>query len=340
MMRAAIFDAPLALRLADAPRPSPGPGEALVRVGAAGLCAGDLYIYLGRNPYVTYPRIGGHEIAGTVEQLGPGTAGPPLGSRVVIEPFIGCGRCYPCRVGKSNCCADLTIIGVHREGGFADFVVAPLDHLHPIPGGLSMHDASFAEPLAIGVQACRRAQVTADDTVLVLGAGPIGLALVEVARAYGANVFATDIAAKRLETAAWLGATPLPPEDLVTRVLDATNGEGMPVVIEATGVPAVMTQALDLVAACGRVVIVGLARRGDGVTFPGLDITRKEATILGSRASVNCFPEALRLLASGAIRYTTVATAMPLSEAPATFDLLARDHGALHKAVFVAKEFA
>lgn len=339
-MRAAIFDAPHAVRLAEAPRPSPAPGEALVRVGAAGLCAGDLYIYLGRNPYVTYPRIGGHEIAGTVEQLGPDTEGPPPGSRVVVEPFIGCGRCYPCRVGKSNCCANLSIIGVHREGGFAEVVVAPIDRLHPIPEGLSMHDASFAEPLAIGVQACRRAQVTAADTVLVLGAGPIGLALVEVARAYGATVFATDIAPKRLETAAWLGATPLPAEDLAEHVGNVTNGEGMPVVIEATGVPAVMAQTLGLVAAGGRIVIVGLAKRGDGVTFPGLDITRKEATILGSRASVDCFPEALRLLAGGAIRYTSVATALPLARAPETFALLARDHGAMHKAVFVTGDMA
>lgn len=339
-MQAAIFDAPRALRLAEVARPSPAPGEALVRVGAAGLCAGDLYIYLGRNPYVVYPRIGGHEIAGVVEQLGEGTHGPALGSRVVVEPFVGCGRCYPCRVGKANCCANLSIIGVHREGGFADAVVAPVDRLHPIPDVLSLRDASFAEPLAIGVQACRRAEVTQADTVLVLGAGPIGLALVEVARAHGATVFATDIAPARLRTAAWLGATPLPADDLAARVLDATGGEGMPVVIEATGVPAVMAQALDLVAAGGRVVIVGLAPRGDGLTLPALDVTRKEATILGSRASVDCFPEALRLLAGGAIRYTSVATALPLAQAPDTFALLARDHGALHKAVFVSGDIA
>jgi L-gulonate 5-dehydrogenase len=337
-MRAAIFDAPEHLRLADAPMPQPRHGEALVRVGAAGLCAGDLYIYLGRNPYVTYPRIGGHEIAGVVASLGPGTDGPAPGARVVIEPFIGCGTCYPCRIAKSNCCARLSIIGVHHEGGFADFVCAPADRLHPIPPGLSMRDASFAEPLAIGVQACRRAELAAGENLLVLGAGPIGLALVEVARARGARVFATDIAPARLETAAWLGATPLPAEDLAGSVLRETDGEGMAVVIEATGVPAVMAQALDLVAAGGRVVIVGLGRRGDTAPFMALDLTRKEATILGSRASVACFPEALRLLASGAIRYCSVATDLALDRAPEIFALLARDHGALHKAVFVAED--
>src|SRR5262245_14220379 len=124
-MRAAIFDEPFSIRLAEAPKPAPSPGEVLVRVKAAVLCAGDLYIYTGKNPYVTYPRIGCHEIAGVVEAYGPGASGPAIGARVVVDPFIGCGRCYPCRIGKRNCCANLTIVGVHCEGGFADFVTAP-----------------------------------------------------------------------------------------------------------------------------------------------------------------------------------------------------------------------
>jgi L-gulonate 5-dehydrogenase len=185
------------------------------------------------------------------------------------------------------------------------------------------------------VQACRRGEVMAGDRVLILGCGPIGLALIEVARAYGAEVWATDVNPARLETAAWLGATPVPSENLLRDVIEITKGEGMPVVIEATGVPKVMEQTIDLVASGGRIVIVGLAKKGEGVSFPGLDFTRKEVTILGSRASVNCFPEALRLLASGAIRYTLVATALPLNQAPETFALLAKDQGALHKAVFV-----
>src|SRR6187399_2384217 len=115
-MEAAVFGAAHEIHLADLPRPQPKAGEALVRMRAAGVCAGDLYIYRGVNPYVSYPRVGGHEIAGTVAGLGPDTAGPAIGSEVVVEPFIGCGHCYPCRIGKSNCCANLQIIGVHRDG--------------------------------------------------------------------------------------------------------------------------------------------------------------------------------------------------------------------------------
>lgn len=335
-MRAAIFDAPQAIRMADVAKPAPGPGEVLVKVKAAGLCAGDLYIYTGKNPYVSYPRIGCHEIAGVAESYGSGASGPTIGTRVVVDPFIGCGKCYPCRIGKRNCCANLTIIGAHREGGFADYVVAPAQNLNVVPDSLTYFEAAFAEPVAIGVQGCRRGQVTADDTVLVLGAGPIGLAIVEVARAYGAKVYATDISPERLSTAADLGATPIAGgAGLVERVLEVTNGEGMPVVMEATGAVAAMEQTIDLVAAGGRIVILGLVRQGTGITLPGLDFTRKEVTIYGSRASVDCFPEALELLASGKIHYPKIANSFALGEAPAVFAKLADNPMALHKAVFI-----
>jgi L-gulonate 5-dehydrogenase len=294
------------------------------------------YIYTGKNPYVSYPRIGCHEIAGVVEAYGEGASGPAAGSRVVVDPFIGCGKCYPCRIGKRNCCANLQIVGVHREGGFADFVSVPAGNIVPVPENLSDFEAAFAEPVAIGVQGCRRGQVTGDDVVLVLGAGPIGLAIVEVARARGAKVYATDLSPERLATAAQLGATPIEGgAGLLDRVLDITNGEGMPVVMEATGAAAAMEQTIDLVAAGGRIVILGLVRKGQGVTFPGLDFTRREVTILGSRASVDCFPEALELLASGRIHYPQIASRFPLTEAPAVFAQLADNPMALHKAVFI-----
>ena len=242
-------------------------------------------------------------------------------------------------MGKRNCCANLTIVGVHREGGFADFVTAPVGNLNIVPETLTDFEAAFAEPVAIGVQGCRRGMVTADDTVLVLGAGPIGLAIVEVARAHGARVYATDISAERLATAADLGATPIAGGDgLLERVLEITDGEGMPVVMEATGAPSAMEQTIDLVAAGGRIVILGLVKKGQGITFPGLDFTRKEVTILGSRASVDCFPEALDLLASGKIHYPKIASSFALSEAPEVFAKLADNPMALHKAVFVSED--
>lgn len=338
-MRAVVFNAPHEMHLAEHERPKPGPEEVLVAVRAVGICAGDLYIYQDKNPYVRYPQVGGHEISGVIAELGEGMSEPQLGIPVVVEPFINCGKCYPCRVGKGNCCVNLRIIGVHQPGGFAEYVLAPARKVHRVPAGLSPVTASFTEPVAIAVQALRRAAVQAGERVLVLGCGPIGLALIEVARAYGAEVFATDVLHERLETAATLGATTMLADDTLTAaVLEHTNGEGMPVVIEATGVPAVIEGAVDLVASGGRLVIVGLVREGIGVSFPGLAFTRKEMTVLGSRASVNCFPEALRLLADGAVRYPEVATALPIWDAPAIFEKLSAHPGAMHKGVLVLEE--
>lgn len=339
-MRAVIMNAPYEMRVDEWETPVPAPDEVLVAVGAAGVCAGDMYFYAGKNPYAVYPQICGHEIAGVVSQTGSEGTGFSPGDPVVVEPFLGCGHCYPCRIGKSNCCANLRIIGVHQPGGYADFVKAPATHVHHAPPGLSLVFASFAEPVAIGVQACRRGDIRAGEQVLLLGCGPIGLAVIEVARARGADVIATDIDAERLETAAHFGARTLPPDDLLGRVLELTNGEGAPVVVEATGSPQAMESTVDLVAAGGRIVILGLVKQGVKIAMPGLDFTRKEMTIVGSRASVNCFPEALDLLASGAITYPKVASEFSLWEGPRVFAALTDHTLSVHKAVFVRQPTA
>jgi L-gulonate 5-dehydrogenase len=335
-MRAAIMNAPFDMTLGEWRTPQPGPGEVLVSVAAAGICAGDMYFYLGKNPYAVYPQVCGHEVAGTVAAVGEGVSGLEEGTPVVVEPFLGCGKCYPCRIGKSNCCANLRIIGVHQPGGYAEMLTAPATHIHRVPPGLSLAFASFAEPVAIGVQACRRGEIGADDLVLLLGCGPIGLAVIEVARARGARVIATDIAPERLASAEQFGATVIPAgEGLLQQVMNYTNGEGAPVVVEATGSPQAMEQTVELVAAGGRIVILGLVKQGVKVSLPGLDFTRKEMTVVGSRASVNCFPEALELLASGAITYPQVASEFSLWDAPRIFAGLADHSLAVHKAVFV-----
>lgn len=335
-MRALVFNGPRSLRMTEMPVPTPQDHEVLVRVDAVGVCAGDLYLYLGKNPYATYPIVGGHEIAGTVAERGVGAAAVALGERVAIEPFLSCGRCYPCRVGKPNCCTQLRIVGVHRAGGFAEFVAVPADRLHRIPPGLSAEHAALGEPVAIALHACRRADVRAGERALVLGCGPIGLALIEIARERGAAVLAVDIEPARLELARALGAEPLlSGPDLAARVRALTAGEGAAVVLEATGNPRAMEQAVDLVASGGRIAIVGLVKQGVGVTFPGLDLTRKELTIVGSRASTGCFPEALQLLASGRLRALELIDCLALGAAAEAIPLLAENPASLRKAVLL-----
>ncbi|AQG79248.1 zinc-binding alcohol dehydrogenase family protein [Spirosoma montaniterrae] len=336
-MRALIISAPQTMTVGSWAMPQPGPGEVRVAVAAAGICAGDLYIYTGKNPYVAYPNIGGHEVSGYVEAVGPDVAELSIGDRVVVDPFVSCGRCYPCRIGKRNCCVNLRITGVHVPGGYADFVLTPATHAYKIPDGLSLEKAAFTEPVTVALHACQRAGVTAADDVLVLGCGPIGMVTIDVARAFGARVLAVDVLPQRVETAARLGADGMLSDgNLIKNVLERTNGEGMPVVIEATGVPAVMTQTLDLVAAGGRIVIVGLVGKGVAVPFQGLDFTRKEPTIYGSRTSTpDCFPTSMQLLAEGKIRFPDWATAFPMWEAPAVFADITAHPENVHKGLLI-----
>lgn len=336
-MKALILSGPEALTIGEWPAPSCGPNDVVIRPRATGVCAGDLHLYAGRSPYAKYPLIGGHEICGEVVETGAGVQRCRRGDLVVVEPVVGCGRCHPCRHGKPNCCANFNLIGLHRPGGFAEFCVAPERNIHRVPPGLDPVTASFAEPLTIGLHACRRGDVLAGEYCLILGAGPIGLAILEVAKLRGAHVVVTDLNEDRLAFARELGAQTLKADErLAATVLEQTAGDGADIVIEATGSPKAIEQAVDLVAPGGRVVIVGLVKRGVGVTLPGLDFTRKEVNLLGSRNSVDCFPEALALLASGAVKYPKVATHIPLWEAVPVFARLHQNPAAMHKAVLLS----
>ncbi|HEY4965368.1 MAG TPA: alcohol dehydrogenase catalytic domain-containing protein [Puia sp.] len=335
-MKAVICTRPFDMIIGQTDKPSPGRGEVLVRVAAAGICAGDQYIYTGKNPYVIYPNIGGHEIAGTVAVTCEGDHRFTKGQKVVIEPFIACGRCYACRIGKSNCCVNLTIIGVHRPGGFADYVLVPVENIFPLPDDLPLWKACLAEPVTIAIHACERSELDRNDIMLVMGCGPIGMNVIEVARERGAHVIATDVNEQRLEVAAVLGAeTLLADGSLEEKVLAITNGEGMPVVIEASGVPTVMEQAIRLVAAGGRVTMIGLIKKGKAISFEGLDLTRKELTIHGSRNEKGAFPEAIRLLHSGCLKFPEMATLNKMDMAPEIFAQLAEKPDTYFKSILV-----
>ena len=335
-MKALVLDAPQQLRVGDWPAPKCGPRDVILRPIAAGICAGDLQHYGGRNPYTKYPLVCGHEVCGTVTEVGAEVSRFKRGDLVVIEPVVGCGHCHPCRHGKPNCCMNFCLIGLHRPGGYAELCVAPEANVHAVPAGLDPVTASFAEPLAIGLHACRRGGVSAGEYCLVLGAGPIGLAILEVAKLRGARVVVTDLNEERLAFARELGAETLKADDeLVSSVLEQTRNEGADVVIEATGSVQAVQSTLELVASGGRIVIVGLVKKGVGVSLPGLDFTRKEVNLLGSRNSVNCFPEAIEMLAGGAVKYPRVATKIPMWDGVPVFSKLHENPAVMHKGVLV-----
>ena len=335
-MKALVLEAVEKLNVSQWPTPRCGATDVLLRPIAAGICAGDMQHYAGRNPYTKYPLIGGHEVCGVVTEIGHHVTRCKKGDLVVIEPVVGCGRCYSCRHHKPNCCVNFCLIGLHRPGGYAELCLAPEQNIHLVPPGLDPVTASFAEPLTIGLHACRRGDVANAEYCLVLGAGPIGLAILETAKHRGARVVVTDLNPERLAFARELGAETLPADDnLLPAVREQTQGDGADVVIEATGSVQAVQSTIELVAPGGRVVIVGLVKKGVGVTLPGLDFTRKEVNVFGSRNSVNCFPEAIALLASGEIKYPRVATKIPLWDAVPVFARLHENPVALHKAVLM-----
>ena len=296
-MRGVVTRGPFDVVVDDLPDVLPGIGEALVRIERVGVCGSDVSFFKGSHPYRVYPRVQGHEAAGRVVAFGGDeTNGLGVGDLVAIEPLIACGACYPCRVGRGNCCTALKVLGAHVDGTFREFVALPLGMLHPAHD-LDADLAALCEPVSIAVQAVARGRIGPDDQVVVYGAGPIGAAICLAAADRGARVLCVDLLPSRLQLARSLGAerTVNPGEEGVDAVVaEWTDGDGPSVTVDAVGVPAVIRQACALVANAGRVVIVGLSEQE--VSLPVIDFTRKEMTILGSRNNAGRFGDAVALV--------------------------------------------
>jgi L-gulonate 5-dehydrogenase len=345
-MRALMLSAPRTAALIEAPIPQLRPGEALVRVNLAGICGSDLHAYEGSQPFFRYPEIPGHEVVGEIVEFGPERPlmrlpNRPLsepwrdGDRVVLDPAMPCGKCFPCRNGRYNCCVNQRVIGVHAPGVMAEFVAAPLECLHRVPDGLDDERAALAEPVSIGCEATNRGRVGPGDTVLVIGSGTVGLCVLLVAQAKGAQVMMLDLSDERLGFAGRLGAIATinaASEDATARVAELTDGDGPGVVVEAVGKPATIAQALDLVAASGRVVLLGLCSAE--VTIPGAVMVRKELDFIGSRLHGGTMPQALELLASGSVDPLPLVThRIALDEAESALRLMGERPGEIMKAL-------
>lgn len=317
-MRAVVTMEPRHMELMDQPKPEPGAGEALVRVEAVGICGSDLHLYVGDHPYARYPQVQGHEFSGIVERFGGRYDGPVrVGERVAVEPLQPCGECYPCRHGRPNCCTQLAVLGAHVPGALVDHIAVRASALYPA-GDLDPELAALVEPISIGLQGVNRGSVTAEDMVVVFGAGPIGQAVLLGAVDRGARVLVVDRLAARLELARALGAEEVVDasvEDAAAAIARWTNDDGPGVVFEATGVPAVIRSAVDVVASAGRIVILGLSTQE--VALPVLEFTRKELTILGSRNNAGIFGDAVELVRRNQERARLLIThRFPLERAP------------------------
>jgi 2-desacetyl-2-hydroxyethyl bacteriochlorophyllide A dehydrogenase len=284
-MRAIVLEAPGRLSRLELPEPeAPGPGEALVNIRRVGVCGTDLHAFHGRQPFLAYPRILGHELGAEVLAVGPGVTTVHPGDRCAIRPYLECGDCDACRRGSPNCCVRLEVLGAHIDGGMRERLVVPADHLHR-SDVLTLDELALVETLSIGGHAVARACPSKRDRVLVLGAGPIGLGTAAHLRARGIEPLVGDVnPARRDFASAWAGVRTVPfgsDHDPLTAIRDAWEGDLPTLVMDATGNAASMGGTFSLAAHGGRIVFVGLFQ-GE-VTFDDPDFHRRELTLLASR---------------------------------------------------------
>ncbi len=283
-MIAISVDSPGKLTIRPDTTTRPEGDEVLVRVRRAGICGSDVQILQGSNPFAHYPRIIGHEIAGEVEALGPQVKGLQIGDKVVIDPVVSCGVCYACRIGRHNVCADLAVLGVHRDGGFKSLFMVPASNVIAVPADFDLGIAALAEPFSVAANVLSLTGCSDSDCVLVYGAGPIGLTVSDA-------------------------------------VSSENDGLGPTVIIDAAGVPSLMAEALSIASPVGRIGLLGFSTRPTEIVQK--DIVAKELSIYGSRLNRKLVPEVVDWLASGALQpLPMISHTFEAADAEAAFALI------------------
>ncbi|MEF3305607.1 zinc-dependent alcohol dehydrogenase [Paenibacillus sp. GYB003] len=279
-MKALVYERPTMMKIKDVPLPVPGTGEVLIRVGCAGICGSELSGYMGHSSIRRPPLIMGHEFAGTVDQIGVGVTGVRPGDRVVVNPLLTCGRCSNCAGGEEQRCASRQLLGAHLSGAFAEFVTVPAQNCYPIPDILSFAEAALAEPLACAIHICRLLRVSAEERLLIIGAGPIGLFALQASQYFGLrHVAIMDINRERLQIAKQLGASPVHSDQELAAVKPAS---GFDVAIDAVGMTSTRAACMEAVRIGGRVGFTGLHEAES--TLPVNGAIRGELTMFGAFA--------------------------------------------------------
>ncbi len=301
-MKSVFLKNPNEISIEEISKPVYQEGYAVVRIKSMGICGSDIGAFRGVNPMVSYPRIIGHELAGIVEEIGENAAGLKKGDRVVVDPYLWCGHCYPCSLGRTNCCETLKCLGVHTDGGMTEYLLHPAHMLVPLSDNIPWELAPLSEPLTISMHGIHRTKLAAGEHIAISGAGAIGLLAALGAIAYGAEPILIDPVEERLEHARTLGVKHticVPKEDAVAKISEITGGRMAEVVMEASGANSAIRASLDMASFAGKVVLTGWPK-GE-TSLPTNLITAKELDVLGGRNSKNEFPEALELIESGRV---------------------------------------
>jgi L-gulonate 5-dehydrogenase len=295
IMKGIVFPKPYAFEIQEMEIPAvKEPDDILVKIKAGGICGSDMHGFHGTSAFVNYPLIPGHEVSGEVVETGAGVTDVKIGDHVVLDPANSCGKCYPCSIGRNNVCVDLKTDGAHVPGVFTEYVVRKRRKLYKISSSLSWEYAAVVEPFTIAAQAASRGRVSTDDTVLITGAGPIGLVILQACKLYGAKCVVSDLSAPRLERASQNGADYVftAGENGIADFLKShPDFSGFTLAIDAAGSPSLLPQILENMLPAGRVVILGFSMDITGLRQ--LDITKRELDIMGSRLSCGQFPKAI-----------------------------------------------
>lgn len=323
-MRRGLFAGIGQLEIAVGPDPSPLPGEVVIKVEACGICGTDRGIFTGAYP-IEFPITLGHEYAGTVVEVGPQVRTLRVGQRVAVDPNVVCGVCAFCRRGKAHLCADLTPLGITRSGGYAEFSAVPEQNAYVIPGSMSFEEGGLLEPLACSIHGIELADIALGDVVVVLGGGPMGCLLIQLARLRGAtSVIVAEPNEARRGLTLRLGAddAAVPGDELRALVEERTGGRGADVVFEAAGKTAAANAALGLLRRGGTVMWFGSCPQGEHTTVSPFWVNDAEVTVRGSFNNPFTHAAAVALVASGRVDVATLVTdRVPLERLGAALDL-------------------
>lgn len=299
-MKYIVCEKPGRFKLKEKSNPLKVAGEAIISIKKIGICGTDLHAYTGNQAFFTYPRILGHELAAEVLEVEENNNKIQVGDKVIVMPYISCGNCVACRNGKTNCCNNISVLGVHADGGMQEQISVPINLLIPA-NNLSYEEMAIAEPLAVGAHAVRRAQIQPHEYVVIIGCGPIGIGIMKLAQIAGAKVIAMDRDLGRLnyvKDKIEINHTVLAGNTALDVIKEITNGEMATVVFDATGNKEALEKGINYMAFGGRYILVGLSK--GKLEFDHPTIHAKETAIICSRnATLEDFKYVITILEKG-----------------------------------------
>ncbi|MCP2229693.1 MULTISPECIES: Zn-dependent oxidoreductase [Erwinia] len=324
-MKSVVIERPGELQLQERPLLTPSTGEVRVKVRFASICGSDVHIWHGHNPFARYPRVIGHEFFGVIDAVGDGVDAARIGERVAVDPVVSCGHCYPCSIGRPNVCRELQVIGVHRDGGFSEYALAPAGNAYTLPEAIPDTLASLVEPFTIAANITAFLKPQPDDVALIYGSGPMGLTAIQVLKGVYKvrQVIVADRLDERLAMAKANGA------DLVlnngeTPLAEQLNGVQPTLIIDAACHPSILAEAAALASPAGRIGLLGFS--GEACTVTQQSLTSKELSLFTSRLNSHRFPEVIAWMEQGLIQPEKLVThTLPLSQIEQAMTLFEKD---------------